>query len=138
LEIPLNSQLPTRPSGISLREPHVRARRRRRSGAQPVNAFDFANGFIGGAVTRVSINNPRPVISGSSSLLDRILFAFAASYHDIAAGPRQQAKKRTRFAAGAFCENRAYNKLACMSVIMLHMKTVAMIFCKRLNRAITS
>jgi hypothetical protein len=30
----------------------------RRSGAQPVNAFDFANGFIGGAVTRASINNP--------------------------------------------------------------------------------
>jgi hypothetical protein len=132
LEIPLNSQLPTRPSGISLREPHVRARRRRRSGAQPVN------GFIGEAVTRVSINNPRPVISGSSSLLDRILFAFAASYHNIAAGARQQTKKRTRFAAGAFCENRAYNKLASMSVIMLHMNTVAMILCTRLNRAITS
>ena len=138
MEIPLNSQLPTRSNEISLREPHVRTRRGRRSGVQPVNTFDFANGFIGRAVTRVSINNPRLVISGSSSLLDRILFAFVASYHDIAAGPRQQAKKRTRFAAGAFCENRAYNKLTSMSVIMLHMNTVAKIFCTRLNRAVTS
>src|SRR3981189_427736 len=81
---------------------------------------------------------PRLVISGSSSLLDRILFAFVASYHDISAGPRQQAKKRTWFAAGGFCENRAYNKLAGMSVIMLHVNTVAKIFCTRLNRAITS
>jgi hypothetical protein len=70
--------------------------------------------------------------------LDRILFAFAASYHDIAAGSRQQAKKRTRFATGAFCENRAYNKLASVSVIMLHMETFAMIFCSRLNWAVMS
>jgi hypothetical protein len=30
----------------------------RRSGAQPDNAFDFANGFIGSAVTRASIIDP--------------------------------------------------------------------------------
>jgi hypothetical protein len=29
-----------------VREPNVRKQRRRRSGVQPVNAFDFANGFI--------------------------------------------------------------------------------------------
>jgi hypothetical protein len=54
MEIPLNSQLPTRSNGISLREPYVRTRRRRRSGAQPVNSFYF----IGGAVIRASIVNP--------------------------------------------------------------------------------
>jgi hypothetical protein len=46
LEIPLNSQLRTRSSWILVREPNVRKQRRRRSGVQPVNAFDFANGFI--------------------------------------------------------------------------------------------
>jgi hypothetical protein len=38
-----------------LRELHVRTQRCRRSGAQPDNAFDFANGFIGSAVTRASL-----------------------------------------------------------------------------------
>ena len=37
---------------------HVRTLRCRRSGAQPDNAFDFANGFIGSAVTRASIIDP--------------------------------------------------------------------------------
>jgi hypothetical protein len=41
-----------------LRELHVRTQRCRRSGAQPDNAFDFANGFIGSAVTRASIIDP--------------------------------------------------------------------------------
>ena len=58
MEIPLNSQLPTRSSGISLLEPHVRTQRCRRSGAQPVYASDFAHGFIGGAVTRAQSLTP--------------------------------------------------------------------------------
>jgi hypothetical protein len=41
-----------------LHELHVRTQRCRRSGAQLDNAFDFANGFIGSAVTRASIIDP--------------------------------------------------------------------------------
>ena len=52
------------------------------------------------------------------------------------AGPLQQAKKRTRIAAGALRKNRSDNKPAGMSVVMLHMKTVALIFCTSLNRAV--
>ena len=53
-------------------------------------------------------------------------------------GSRQQAKKRTWIASGTFCENRANNKLARMSVVMHHLKTIAMIFCTSLNGTITS
>ena len=49
----------------SLLEPHVGTRRCRRSGAQPDNAFDFANGFIGSAVTRASIIDPGRKYHGS-------------------------------------------------------------------------
>ena len=51
---------------------------------------------------------------------------------------RQQAEKRTWIAPAAFCENRANNKLARMSVVMHHLKAIAMIFCMSLNGTITS
>jgi hypothetical protein len=50
---------------------------------------------------------------------------------------RQQAEKRIRVAAGALFENRADNKLARMSVVMLHVKTVALVSSPCLNGAIT-
>ena len=49
---------------------------------------------------------------------------------------RQQAEKRIRVAAGALFENRADNELARMSVVMLHVKTVALISSPCLNGAI--
>ncbi len=51
--------------------------------------------------------------------------------------PRQQAKERIRIAAGAPFENRADNKLARMCVVMLHVKTVALIFSTCFNGAVT-
>jgi len=51
---------------ILVREPNVRKQRRRRSGAQPVNAFDFANGFI-------AVLSPTSFSAGpSSSRLDGV------------------------------------------------------------------
>jgi hypothetical protein len=50
---------------------------------------------------------------------------------------RQQAEKRIRVAASALFENRADNKLARMSVVMLHLKTVALVSSPCLNGAIT-
>ena len=50
---------------------------------------------------------------------------------------RQQAEERIRIAAGALFENRADNKLARMCVVMLHVKTVALIFSPCLNGTVT-
>ena len=51
---------------------------------------------------------------------------------------RQQAKKRTEIAAGAVLKNRPNNKLARMSVVMRHLKAIALISCASLNRTVTS
>ena len=53
-------------------------------------------------------------------------------------GARQQTKKRIRIAASALFENRSDYKLARISLVMLHVKTVVMIFSTRLNGAVTS
>jgi hypothetical protein len=52
--------------------------------------------------------------------------------------PRQQTKERIRIAAGTLFEHRSDNKLASVSMVMLHVKTVVMIFSTRLNGAVTS
>jgi len=51
---------------------------------------------------------------------------------------RQQAKKRTGIAAATFCKNRPNNELARMSVVMRHLKAIALISCASLNRTVTS
>src|SRR5271168_5097190 len=48
-----------------------------------------------------------------------------SSVAPVSSWSRQQAEKRIRVAARALFENRADNKLARMSVVMLHAKTVA-------------
>jgi hypothetical protein len=60
-----------------------------------------------------------------------------SSVAPVSSWSRQQAEKRIQVAAGAFFENRADNKLARMSVVMLHVKTVALVSSPCLNGAIT-
>jgi hypothetical protein len=60
-----------------------------------------------------------------------------SSVAPVSSWSRQQAEKRIRVAAGALFENRADNKLARMSVVMLHVKTVALVSSPCLNGAIT-
>src|SRR5882757_6859823 len=60
-----------------------------------------------------------------------------SSVAPVSSWSRQQAEKRIRVAAGALFENRADNKLARMSVVMLHVKTVALVSSPCLNGAHT-
>ena len=60
-----------------------------------------------------------------------------SSVAPVSSWSRQQAEKRIRVAPGALFENRADNKLARMSVVMLHVKTVALVSSPCLNGAIT-
>jgi len=50
-----------------------------------------------------------------------------SSLTPVSSWSRQQDEKRIRVVAGALFENRADNKLARMSVVMLHVETVALV-----------
>jgi hypothetical protein len=85
----------------------------------------------------IRIRLPVEAVQGLSTGRRTRQILLVSSVTPVSSWSRQQAEKRIRVAAGALFENRADNKLARMSVVMLHVKTVALVSSPCLNGPIT-
>jgi hypothetical protein len=99
--------------------------------SRPIRGFTPAE-----PIHAIRIRLPVEAVQGLSTGRRTRQILSVSSVAPVSSWSRQQAEKRIRVAAGALFENRADNKLARMSVVMLHVKTVALISSPCLNGAI--
>jgi hypothetical protein len=100
--------------------------------SRPIRGFTPAE-----PIHAIRIRLPVEAVQGLSTGRRTRQILSVSSVTPVSSWSRQQAEKRIRVAAGALFENRADNKLARMSVVMLHVKTVALVSSPCLNGAIT-
>jgi hypothetical protein len=116
--------------------PDLRASTRSTPSALPLVAADPGI-YTGRAIHAIRIRLPVEAVQGLSTGRRTRQILSVSSVPPVSSWSRQQAEKRIRVAAGALFENCANNKLACMSVVMLHVKTVALVSSPCLNGPIT-